>query len=234
MEAGIDHAGGYTVFDGLAQVTEAEQRAFTVRASALLGELLPQDAGGALLRDVTYRGVRLGEGPTGRYSDSRDGGNLHTDGPHVPGEPPDLFTLFCVRQAPVGGDLVLVHRDRLLDRLGDDAIRTLRQPVHFDRRVQGGGTVSRPVLADGRISYLRQYIELGHAHPGVPDLTAAQYAALDELDSYLDDPAGHTMTTLQPGEFAVIDNRVICHGRTAFRDDPTGATRLMLRTWIRR
>lgn len=228
-------SSGFSLFTGLAELAEQEARAFLPSASALMGTLLPQDANGALLRDVRYRGVRLGEGATGRYSDSREGGSLHTDGPHLPGEPPDYFTLFCVRQAAAGGGLILVHLDDILARLSPESVRTLRGVFQFDRRVAHAAdpTVARPVLTDERISYLREYINLGHAHPGVPPLLPSQRSALDELDALLDGSAPRRSWKLAPGELAVIDNRTLCHGRTPFRDDADGTQRLMLRNWIR-
>ena len=237
----VDRRPGIGVLTGLDGLSEAEAGAFTELASRALGELAPQDAAGTLLREVRDRGVRLGEGRTGRYSDSRDGGNLHTDAPHAPGPAPDWFALFCVRQAPVGGGLLLVHLDDLLARLSPAAVATLREPVHFDRREAGvrPATVRRPILAAGpdgdTIAYLREYVELGHKHDDVPDLTDAQRNALDELDAALGDPELQVTARLAPGELAVIDNRHVCHGRTTFTDDPRpGHGRLLLRTWIRR
>ncbi|PSM40859.1 hypothetical protein C6Y14_22865 [Streptomyces dioscori] len=236
LHDGARHPDGYAVFALEERLDEYRARDFVTAATGLLGAALPQDARGALLRDVRDRGMRLGEGATGRYSDSRDGGNLHTDGPHMPGEPPDRFLLYCVHQAADGGELVLLHRDALTERLSPDAVRVLGEPFHFDRR--GGDawaepTVVRGVLTPGRISYLRAYITIGHRHPHVPDLTAEQLAALDELDSLLDDPRLWRVERLSPGEFVVVDNRLLCHGRTAFRDTPEEPRRLMLRTWIR-
>ena len=233
----VDHRPGIGVLTGLAGLSVLEAGEFALLASRALGTPAPQDAAGTLLREVRDRGVRLGEGRTGRYSDSRDGGNLHTDAPHAPGPAPDWFTLFCVRQAPVGGGLLLVHLDDLLARLSPATLATLREPFHFDRREAGAvpATVCHPVLADGGIAYLREYIELGHKHDDVPDLTDAQRNAMDELDGALADPELQLTGRLEPGELAVIDNRHVLHGRTTFTDDPRpGHERLLLRTWIRR
>ncbi len=195
--------------------------------SKLAGELLPQDGAGALLRDVRDRGVRLGEGATGRYSDSRQGGSLHTDAAHRPGRLPDIFTLFCFRQATSGGSLVMVHVSDLLEILRDHPheLAALRLPVHFDTRDDTPGvplTTERPVFAyEGgreRMYYLRDYIEIGHRHPHVPPLTPEQVKALDLLDSLLDRRDLQMHGRLEPGEMIFIDNRSIVHGRTAFQD----------------
>jgi Taurine catabolism dioxygenase TauD, TfdA family len=228
---------GFFILTGLGPLTEEQGRRVMTDASLALGRLLPQDNAGALIRSVRDRGLRIGEGQTGRYSDSRQGGNLHTDGPHRPGMPPDAFTLLCLSQSPIGGDLVLIHlRDLLRELAGRPHVRDeLCRPFHFDRRdpeSDGQRTVARPVLSEDRVHYLREYIDIGHRQPGVEPLTPAQVAALDAWDALLDDPRLQTVGRLQPDELAFINNRVILHGRTEFTDDP-GNPRHMLRTWIR-
>lgn len=234
---------GYFVLTGLDRLAEPEARRFALSASRLLGRLLPQDRSGQLLRDVMDRGVRLEEAAGARYSDTRQGGSLHTDGMHRPGKVPDFVALYCVRQAALGGALVLVHVEDLLAELRrwPEVVGALRRPVHFDTREVGaapaGATVRRPVLelVDGaeRIHYLREYIESGHRHDGVPPLTREQIAALDVLDSLLDRPELQRRGRLGPGEMVFINNRSIIHGRTAFEDRSGPAHgRLLLRSWI--
>ncbi len=237
----VDSKPGYVVLTGLGPLDELQSKQMIATVSEFIGPLLPQDANGALIRDVRDRGIRLGQGRTGRYSDSRDGGNLHTDGPHAPFSPPDYFALYCVRQARVGGALALVHLDDVIARLSPQALLTLSTPYHFDRRedIVADPTVTRAIIssnAEGyRICYLREYIEIGHRHPQVPRLTSEQCAALDALDRLLNDPTLQRVGTLRPGELIVVNNRVLCHGRTTFEDDPQpNEKRLLLRTWIRR
>ncbi|MFE9403433.1 TauD/TfdA family dioxygenase [Streptomyces sp. NPDC006530] len=241
-ERHLDARPGFFVLAGLDHLTQEQARRFTVAVSALVGDLLPQDGHGALLRDVRDRGVRLGEGATGRYSDSRQGGSLHTDAAHRPGRLPDVFALFCYRQARSGGALVTVHVSDLLDLLAahPEELAALRLPVHFDTRDDAPGfplTVERPVLERSggreRVYYLRDYIEIGHGHPHIPPLSPAQVKALDLLDELLDRRDLQTHGRLSPGEMIFIDNRSIVHGRTPFEDeDPVDGGRLMLRTWI--
>ncbi|MEU6275760.1 TauD/TfdA family dioxygenase [Streptomyces populi] len=237
----LDGSPGCFVVTGLNHLDEEEYRQFALTASAALGDLVPQDSKGTLLREVRYRGVELGEGATGRYSDSRTGGSLHTDSPHRPTAVPDYFALACVHQAAVGGDLVLVRLSDVLDRLDDrpDVIETLRRPVHFDTRDDTPGaprTVLRPVLERraGRdhVRYLRDYIEIGHRRPDIAPLTEDQIRAFDALDALLDNPELRSQDRLGEGEMIFIDNRWTLHGRVEFRDSEHGHQRLMLRTWI--
>ncbi|MCT9088901.1 TauD/TfdA family dioxygenase [Streptomyces sp. ASQP_92] len=241
-ERHLDARPGFFVLADLDHLTQEQARRFTVAVSALVGDLLPQDGHGALLRDVRDRGVRLGEGATGRYSDSRQGGSLHTDAAHRPGRLPDVFALFCYRQARSGGALVTVHVSDLLGLLAahPEELAALRLPVHFDTRDDAPGfplTVERPVLERSggreRVYYLRDYIEIGHGHPHIPPLSPAQVKALDLLDELLDRRDLQTHGRLCPGEMIFIDNRSIVHGRTPFEDEEAvDGGRLMLRTWI--
>nr|WP_296070311.1 TauD/TfdA family dioxygenase [uncultured Actinoplanes sp.] len=241
VDTQLDGELGIFLVSGMEHLNREQAAAVTLRLSETVGTLLPQDAKGTLLREVVDRGVRLGEGATGRYSDSRDGGNLHTDGPHHPPPVPDCFTLFCVHQARTGGALCLVHAATLTERLPDWAVAQLSEDFHFDRREAdvADPTVVRPVLGkeDGRtrVCYLRQYIEIGHRHPHVPPLTAEQVRALDALDALLDDESLQDHVRLRPGQMIFINNRTLLHGRTPFEDDPDSPDkRLMLRTWIKR
>lgn len=231
---------GFAIADGLP--TEEEQARRAVEAcSRAIGPLLPQDSNGALVREVRYRGVSLGEGATGRYSDSRDGGQLHTDGPHRPNEPPRMFALLCVRQAHVGGSLLLVNTARVVAALQPASVAVLSGDFRFDRREPDTVPITRPVLRRNEsgaweLTYLREYIELGHKHPGAEPLTGPQLDALDDLDDIVSRltarPDGHTEVKLRPGQMILVDNRRLLHGRTAFGESPDDLDRLMLRTWI--
>ncbi|PPK67171.1 TauD/TfdA family dioxygenase [Actinokineospora auranticolor] len=237
----VDDGTGLLVLTGLPAEPEPAERALN-RLSALLGESLPQNLEGLIVKHVRDRGTAIGEGARARYSDSRFGGNLHTDGVERPLPAPELFTLYCVRQSVRGGALQLVHVREIVRELSarPDVLRVLREPFHFDRRgdQQPGEppTVAKPILFEQRgrqgIAYLRSYIELGHAHSGSPALSAEQAAALDALDEVVGGLASSMVGKLREGELAIFDNLSLLHGRTEFQDDPTRA-RLLLRTWIR-
>ncbi len=233
---------GLLVLTGLPVAVDAAQAALR-RISSLIGDVLPQNRDGALIKHVSDRGTHIGEGVRSRYSESRFGGDLHTDGAESVPPVPDVFTLLCVRQSAEGGALVVVHLRDLERELGrvSGVLDTLRTPFHFDRRGdQGAGerpTIPKPVLftQHGRpaITYLRTYIEVGHARGGeVPSLTTRQRAALDALDDAISRKDVMRRGKLREGELAIVDNLSSLHGRTEFRDDPA-RPRLLLRTWIR-
>lgn len=238
----LDGPPGVLVLTGLPADAVLAARA-VIRLTGLLGEPLPQNREGVLVREVRDRGTAIGEGTRSRYSDSRFGGSLHTDGAEAPLPAPDVFTLCCIRQSAEGGALQLVHVRDLLTELAaePEVLRVLRSEFHFDRRGdQEPGqppTVAKPVLFSqhGRpaITYLRSYIERGHEHPGVPDLTGDQRHALDRLDEIVESGRLTRLDKLAEGDLALFDNLSLLHGRTEFRDAP-GHPRLLLRSWIRR
>jgi Taurine catabolism dioxygenase TauD, TfdA family len=245
IRADVQSRPGFLVLTGLADETPERLRTACMRLSQLAGEVIAQDSKGTTLREVSDRGTRIGEGLSARYADSRLGGSLHTDGAEAPFPVPDYFALLCIRQAPKGGALRLVHVDDVVVRLSSSpgVLDVLRSPFHFDRRgdQQYGEPPSteKPVLfPDGGatgVTYLRDYIELGHRHPHAPPLTDCQVRALDALDEVLADPGTGICGKLSAGEYALFNNKRVLHGRTTFEDAPDPAhKRLLLRTWIRR
>jgi hypothetical protein len=236
----LDNGGGVLILTGLPADPERGERA-VLRATRLIGEPVQQNREGSLVREVRDRGLSISQRGRTRYSDSRFGGDLHTDGAEAPLPAPDVFTLFCVRQTAHGGALQCLHVRDIEAALGPDVVGTLRRPFHFDRRGdQEAGerpTTAKPVLFTQRgrtaITYLRSYIEHGHDHLDVPSLRVDQRDALDALDTVIATSAATVTGKLREGELALFDNLSLLHGRTEFRDDP-GRTRLLLRTWIRR
>jgi alpha-ketoglutarate-dependent taurine dioxygenase len=234
---------GVVVLSGLDGLSETEGRQAVLSVSGLLGSVIPQNAEGDLVKEVRDRGTSISQVRTSRYSESRHGGDLHTDGAEAPLPAPDYFALYCARQAKSGGALQLVHVNDILRALESDRgyLETLMQPFHFDRRgderTGEAPTTEKPVLfrqQDGRIgiTYLRSYIVAGHGHANVPSLSSDQIRALDALDAVVMDPRYIYEDFMRPGELAIFDNCHVLHGRTSFEDD-RGAERLLFRTWIR-
>lgn len=230
---------GYVQINGLDILPFEQMEGALVALSSLFGRLIAQDREGTVVRRVEDRGTRIGEGARARYADSRFGGSLHTDGAELPQPVPGLFALLCVRQAPVGGELNLVHLSRLETRLTAEECARLRKPFHFDRRGDHlpaeAPTVRKSILFDAGdragVTYLREYVELGHGHPDTPPLTSADRAALDALDHAMNAQEIRVAIRMKAGELAIFDNLRVLHGRTTFEDDP-GQRRLLMRTWI--
>ena len=231
---------GLTLLTCSSRIDEPTARGFVLAVSALVGQVMTQDARGSTLRAVTDRGLRMDDA-TARYSDTSLPIAPHTDGVQRPGPVPSIVGLHCVRPAKVGGAIVLVRARDVVARLRDrlDVHRVLRCPVRFDSAVvssRPGDVVVRPVLIDDdgavEVRYARDYIERGHCHPGAVPLSAEQRAAFDVLDDLLADPSLHRVHRLENGQLMLFDNHRYLHGRSSFTDGEAGHRRLVLRTWI--
>lgn len=237
-------ADGLVVLSGLDVLSSESWSQIFVAICGVLGLLLPQSMtdGAQVVREIRYRGADLDE-RTIRYSDSRSGGSLHSDGVPMPGPLPDLLGLLCVRSANRGGELVFVRSATALDRATQRMPRLpiiLGREFNFDQRRKDdpAATVIRRIVerAGGmdQLVYLRDYVESGHSLAGVRPLASEEIRAMDILDEVLGDEALHIEGRLSPGQIAVSDNHRFVHGRHEFSDDADGeGGRLMLRCWIR-
>jgi len=239
----VDGWPGYVVITGLASLGRERYKDAFVAISTMAGDPYPQNSDGLKLREVRDIGTRIGEGARARYADSRHGGSLHTDGAEAPFPLPDYFSLLCVQRAMSGGAFQMVCARTLHDILlarAPDAVRVLKEPFHFDRRGDArpgaAPTTRKPVFfaEEGElcVTYLREYINLGHERAGVP-LSRAQIEALDRFDDLLADPSLIVEGTLEPGSVVVVNNKRILHGRTLFEDGPSPSSkRMLLRMWL--
>jgi hypothetical protein len=154
----------------------------------------------------------------------------------------DVVGLLCVRRARRGGLSQVVSAVSV-----SNAILARRPDLHallcqdYWRSRQGeesGGerkSFAMPIfcLHDGRFTtqYSRTFVEAAQKLPGVPPLTAAQDEALD-LHAQVCEELCLTME-LEPGDWQLLNNHVIYHGRTHYEDaDGVDQDRLLLRLWL--
>ncbi|QGV82286.1 TauD/TfdA family dioxygenase [Streptomyces ficellus] len=161
---------------------------------------------------------------------------FHTDRAGPPG-PPRLLGLLCVRQAAHGGESLLASGHTVHDRLlvrNPTALPRLHQDFHFGRG-DGFDRVYPVFRRDHhrlRVRYNRHWIGRGHREAAAP-LSPADLAALDAFDDVLADPGTAVRIRLRPGDFLLLDNTAVLHGRTAFVDalDPQ-RRRCLVRVWV--
>lgn len=154
----------------------------------------------------------------------------------------DVVGLLCVGQAREGGvskvaSTCAIHNEILRRR--PDLLELLYKPYPRSKlgEEKGGERMvyMLPVfgLRDGRFTshYSRTYIEACQKLPEVPRLTAAQEAALD-LMAEVAESICYRMV-LEPGDIQLLNNHVIYHARSDFKDDPaTGRVRQLYRLWL--
>jgi hypothetical protein len=205
-----------------------------------------QNALGELIGEVRDENRRYGEvrepsmDPTlGRSSRSkaRSAGPLrfHTDRC-------DVVSLLCVRKAKQGGlskivSAVSVSNEIL--RIRPDLHALLCQDYWRSRQGEEAGGEKKvfalPIfcLHEGKFTtqYSRTFVEAAQKLPGVPRMTPAHDEALD-LHAKLCEELCFTME-LEPGDWQLLNNHVIYHGRTHYEDgDGLDQDRLLLRLWL--
>ena len=155
----------------------------------------------------------------------------------------DVIALMCVRNAQEGGlsklasiptihNEILRRRPDLLELLCQDYWRS--RPADEDG-LPGGNVYAQPIFgfANGKITsqYSRTYVEQAQEVPTVPRLTAAQNEALDMIAAIADETCLHS--PFAAGDIQLLNNHVIYHGRTAYKDNPTTRQeRLLFRLWL--
>lgn len=182
-------------------------------------------------------GDRLGhvidKGATDRYYTA--GGVIE---PHV--DPVDVVGLLCMRAAPEGGASRIISAQAIHNIMLDECpelLEHLYNGYHYSRRAHGGKVTEHrvPVFArsDGAMqSYLlpmtiRQAEEEGYG------LSDGEQAALDKITEIASRPDVYLDMEFQPGDIQFLNNRVIFHARTDYRDDPDPELkRLLLRIWL--
>ncbi|MGA6161804.1 TauD/TfdA family dioxygenase [Amycolatopsis magusensis] len=195
----------------------------------VLGELVgyEDEKGGALIHDVCP--VRGKEHFIENVGASKLG--LHTENVHHPLRP-DNVVLFCLR-----GDhdrvaaLRVASVRRALAGLSSDVVSVLRQPRFRSTYPTSFGlgedcrrprSEAHPVLGGSAELPVIRF----NTH-NTEGLDAAAEAAREVLDQRLDEVS--LRLHLRPGQLAVLNNRLVVHGRTPFQPQYDGRDR-----WLRR
>ncbi|CAM5194415.1 hypothetical protein CDEF62S_04309 [Castellaniella defragrans] len=154
----------------------------------------------------------------------------------------DVVGLLCVRQAAEGGVSKLassatVYNDILVNH--PDLHALLCAPIPRSRfgEESGGEFISYdlPVFGvrDGKLTshFSLTYVENAQLMDGVRKLSAPE---LDAIRLLMETAEKHSFSmTFKPGDIQLLNNHVIYHARTEFRDDAAaGKKRLLMRLWL--
>jgi hypothetical protein len=246
----LEHGRGVIQFKGLpvARYGPDDLKAMFFGIASHLGRPVYQSARGELLGEIRDEGAAVGQirgqmtNPDGTaFLSSRARAQSaaplrwHTDRTDVVG-------LLAVGQAAEGGisrlaSAVAIH-DAMVARRPDLAA-ILYQDIYRSRlgeEAGGGDSIyGLPVftVTEGRFAshYSRTYVEAAQKLPDTPAMSEAQWAALDLL-AELGDELCYEME-LEPGDMQFLNNHVVYHARSDFRDDPaTGRVRNLYRIWL--
>jgi hypothetical protein len=154
----------------------------------------------------------------------------------------DVVGLLCVRQASAGGVSKLassaaVYNEVLERRPNLHAL--LCKPIPRSRFGEEAGgehvVYDLPIFGvrDGKLTshFSLTYIENAQMVPGVRRLTDAEHEAIQMLMDVAEEECFEMR--FAPGDIQLLNNHVVYHGRTAFKDDAgTGQERKLLRLWL--
>lgn len=235
VETRLEGGLGFCVLRGVPPVGDDGVNARLVLALSLLfGRPVAQTLAGDIVARVENRcGDRLDPSVRGHSTAAELA--FHSDRA-------DRVVLYCVRPGAVGGDSSVVSALHLRDELKarfPHLLKRLEQPIPQDRRGEQGPDerpyCEIPVFATVQgafvCRYLRRFIEDALRHPGAPALLPETVDALDHLDALMAEPGAAALHRLEAGDIQILNNAVVLHARSAFKDDPS-APRLLLRTWL--
>jgi hypothetical protein len=211
----------------------------------LLGSLIAppvaQKWNGLMIYDVKDVGNKHGIGVRGSTTNAEL--NFHTDNSYAM-MPPHYIGLLCLQTALEGGKSRLVSwravYNELLDRCPDLLPRAF-DTFLYDRNNEhtaGAPKVMRKAPfavknGDIEVRFSPNGIQDGYAMTGERIDNEGQQL-LEEIKDVFTDPAMWVDLDFQPGQMQIINNRVIGHARTGFKDSPEpDKKRHLVRLWFR-
>jgi hypothetical protein len=214
-----------------------------------LGTPMFQNRRGELMREIKDEGAGVGAKLYGATVDAA-GKEFLSSGARTlsPGELRfhtdrcDVVGLLCVRQASEGGVSKLassatVYNEMLRRR--PDLHALLCKPIPRSRFGEEAGgqyvTYDLPVFGvrDGKLTshFSLTYIENAQLLSHVRKLTDAEHEALRFLLQLAQEQCFEMR--FAPGDIQLLNNHIVYHGRTAFKDDATtGQDRMLMRLWL--
>jgi len=79
--------------------------------------------------------------------------------------------------------------------------------------------------------YMRYWIESAHSKTGLP-ISSLLIQGMDAIDDFFSKEENTVQFKMQRGDMLFLNNRFLCHNRSAFEDHPSVSRRMMVRTWI--
>jgi hypothetical protein len=225
----LSQGRGFVLVRGLAVADYTPDEIGTIfwGIGCCLGTGVAQSSAGDRLGHVIDRGSRE------RYYTAGGAIEFHMD-------PADVVGLLCLRGAPEGGQsriasAAAVHNVMLVER--PDLLQLLYRGLHCSRRGHGDSVTEWrvPVFAPAGGTLECYFLPITirqAAEEGFP-LSEMEQQAIDYLQAVAARPGIYLDMDFQPGDMQFLNNRVILHSRTDYRDHPDPALkRHLLRLWL--
>jgi len=214
-----------------------------------LGTPMYQNCRGEVMREIKDEGMGIGAKLYGATVDA-SGKQFLSSGARTlsPGQLRfhtdrcDVVGLLCVRQASEGGVSKLASSatvyNEILKRRPDLHAQLCKSIPRSRFGEEAGGehvAYDLPIFGvrDGKLTshFSLTYIENAQMLPGVRKLTDAEHEAIRMLMDVAEEECFEMR--FAPGDIQLLNNHIVYHGRTAFKDDVgTGQNRMLMRLWL--
>jgi len=236
----IDHGTGFVRLRGI-PVDECrdveEAKALYWLLGQLIDQPIPQYFDGYMIYDLRYLGVKERDNEQANRERTNEI-PLHSD-ESLPAVGPNYLTLFCWRQARIGGETRLssfFEAYRQIAGTRPDLLERLYLPYFWlpERRTPDDAIYYHPVATCVnerlRIQFSQDYNWRGYARFNEP-YDALGKEAVAEVQRILE--ACSFEFLLEPGDIAIINNDRVAHGRTYHEDwDEPHKKRHLMRLWL--
>jgi hypothetical protein len=247
----LENGSGMVKMKGLdvGRYDQEQLRRLWYGLGAHLGTPMYQNYRGEVMREIKDEGMGVGAKLYGATVDE-SGKQFLSSGARTltPGQLRfhtdrcDVVGLLCVRQAAEGGVSKLASSATVYNeilRRRPDLHALLCKPIPRSRFGEEAGgehiVYDLPIFGvrDGKPTshFSLTYIENAQMVPGVRKLTEAEHEAIRLLLAVAEESCFEMR--FAPGDIQLLNNHVIYHGRTAFKDQvETGQNRLLMRLWL--
>lgn len=219
-----------------AQLDEREFELLTWAIGLNAGVARPQGKQSHYISAVRDAGTVYRSG-TGRGYSSNAELDFHTDST-------DLVALSCYNPAASGGMSIVTSSVAAYQRMAahDPALLDLlHEPIHFSRQGEQAPdeapSYPHPIFDDAGgllfSKWNRNRVTAAQRIPGVPQLPARHWEALERFDAIVREPGLAYTLYLEPGDLQLVNSHVTLHSRTDFVDhDEPSRKRLLFRLWL--
>ena len=247
----LENGSGMVKIRGLevGRYQQEELRRIWYALGAHLGTPMFQNYRGEVMREIKDEGMGVGAKLYGATVDEH-GKQFLSSGARTlsPGQLRfhtdrcDVVGLLCVRQASEGGVSKLASSATVYNRILErrpDLHALLCRPIPRSRfgEEAGGEHVAYDLpifgVRDGKLTshFSLTYIENAQMLPDVRKLGEAEHEAIQLLMAVAEEECFEMR--FAPGDIQLLNNHVIYHGRTAFKDNvQTGEDRMLMRLWL--
>jgi alpha-ketoglutarate-dependent taurine dioxygenase len=158
---------------------------------------------------------------------------------------PDVVGLLCLNAGYKGGESLVTNAANAYEMLKiqfPECLNELEKPVIRDVITPGSEYNKEAILRNAfpiyntennefLFRYMRYWIESAHSKTGLP-ISSQLIQGMDAIDDFFSKEENTIQFKMERGDMLFLNNRFLCHNRSAFEDHPSVGRRMMVRTWI--